>query len=141
MRQETPESIAVAQVRYMRRVGFTPDTAAQAVGWNVPAGVIGWDDITEAFAQVAAEMLETLANRALSGCPKTATGAVLAAPRPAGPSTDGLVKAGYGRLKTFDGFKDWRSAAEFQACRQRHARIRAVPSLMDMPRPTKRGVH
>lgn len=136
-----PASIAAAQVRYMRRVGFTPDQCAEAIGWTVPPGVIGWDDIAEAFAHIAQEMRETLVRRALLECPKATTGAVLQVPPPAGPSTDGLDKAGYGRLKTLDGFEDKTAIAGFKGGFRKPARIRAVPSLMDMPRPNHRGVH
>jgi hypothetical protein len=134
-------TIAAAQVAYMRRNGFTPDECAQAIGWYVPPGLIGWDDIAEAFGHVASEMRETLVKRALSECPKTATGGVLETPRPADPDGSGLVKAGHGRLKTLERFKDRGSAFEIQACRNRHARfrLRLIPSAM--PRPTEWGVH
>ena len=137
---DTPESVAAAQVRHMRRVGYTPDRAAAAIGWAVPAGVIGWDDITEAFVQIAREMRETLVRRALLECPKTATGAVLQVPRPADPVGIGLVKAGYGRLKTLARFKDRTDTPEIQARLYRAARIRARMIPMGIPRLTERGV-
>jgi hypothetical protein len=134
-------SVAAAQVAYMRAAGFTPDECAQAVGWYVPAGLVGWDDIAEAFGHIAAEMRETLVKRALLECPKTATGGVFPAPRPADPDGSELAKAGIGRLKTSERFKDRGSAFEIQVCRNRHARfrLRMIPSAM--PRPYQRGVH
>lgn len=136
-----PASIAAAQVRYMRRVGFTPDQCAEAIGWTVPPGVIGWDDIAEAFAHIAQEMRETLVRRALLECPKATTGGVRPTPRPADPDGSGLVKAESARLKSFARIKDRTDTPEIQARLYRPARIRPRMSLMGRPRLTERGVH
>lgn len=136
-----PASIAAAQVRYMRRVGFTPDQCAEAIGWTVPPGVIGWDDIAEAFAHIAQEMRETLVRRALLECPKATTGGVRPTPRPADPDSFGLDKAEGARLKAFDGFEDKTTLAGFKGGFPKPARIRAYGNRLDTPRPTKWGVH